>query len=176
MSRHLILKPSLFILLCLLLTWSVVPVSAATLTVTSTADSGAGSLRAALGSAANGDTINFTVSGTIQLLSNLPNITITNLTINGNNATIQGGTDIRIFTVNSGASVTINNLTMTGGNCNSLCPVLGFGSGELGGGIYNLGTVTISNSTFSNNNGSTTGGGIYSRGTVTISGSTFSNN
>ena len=43
-------------------------VHAATITVSSTADSGAGTLRAALASAANGDTINASgVSGTITL-------------------------------------------------------------------------------------------------------------
>jgi len=62
MSRHPILKPSLFIFLCLLLTWGVAPVSAATLTVNTTADSGAGSLREAITNAVNGDTIVFNVS------------------------------------------------------------------------------------------------------------------
>ena len=42
---------------------------AAILTVTSTADSGAGSLRAALASAADGDTIDFSVTGTVLLTS-----------------------------------------------------------------------------------------------------------
>jgi hypothetical protein len=42
---------------------------AATLTVTSTADSGAGSLRDAIANAASGDTVDFAVTGTIVLTS-----------------------------------------------------------------------------------------------------------
>ena len=42
-------------------------VHAATITVSSTADNGAGTLRNALASVANGDTINFTVTGNILL-------------------------------------------------------------------------------------------------------------
>ncbi len=59
--------------------------------------------------------------------------------------------------------------------------------GGNGGGIYNSGTLTISNSTISNNvtgNGGSSagngdggsGGGIYNSGTLTISNSTISNN
>lgn len=46
-----------------------VTLRAGTITVTSTADSGPGSLRAALAGAASGDTINFAVTGTITLTS-----------------------------------------------------------------------------------------------------------
>jgi hypothetical protein len=187
--------------LCLLLAWGAIPVRAATLTVTTTADSGAGSLREALTNAVNGDTITFTISGTIQLLTNLPTITITNLTINGNSATLSGNNNIRMFTIASGASVTINTLTMTTGDCSGNCPLLGndgggiynagrltlshstlsgnLASGGSGGGIYNDGgTVTISNSTLSGNSANAaSGGGIYSDGgTVTVSDSTFSGN
>ena len=42
---------------------------AATITVTPTADSGTGSLRAAIASAVSGDTIGFAVTGTITLTS-----------------------------------------------------------------------------------------------------------
>jgi hypothetical protein len=58
--------------------WSA---QAATLTVTSTADSGAGSLRSAIASASSGETINFnlTYPATITLSSTL--VISTNLTI-----------------------------------------------------------------------------------------------
>ncbi|MGO9649056.1 MAG: hypothetical protein ACLPOO_13485, partial [Terriglobales bacterium] len=60
---------------------SVIPASATTYTVTSLADSGAGSLRDAIANAVSGDTINFSVTGTITLASTL---TInTSLTITG---------------------------------------------------------------------------------------------
>src|SRR5690349_13243272 len=56
---------------------------AATIVVTNTADSGAGSLRAAIASATNGDTIDATgISGTIYLTNG--NLLITNsVSING---------------------------------------------------------------------------------------------
>jgi hypothetical protein len=175
MSRHLILKPSLFVMLCLLLAWGAVPVRAATLTVSTTADSGAGSLREALTNAVAGDTITFTTSGTIQLLSNLPTISIITLTINGNGATVRGGTSIRIFMVAGGADVTINNLTMTEGNCNSGCSLLNGSGGMNGGGIYNVGTLTLTRSTLSGNKAQF-GGGIYNEGTLTFTNSTVSDN
>jgi predicted outer membrane repeat protein len=156
----------------LLLAWGTVPVWAATLTVNTTADSGAGSLRQALTNAVAGDTITFTTAGTIQLLSNLPTISITNLTINGNGATVQGGADIRIFTIDTGASVTINDLTMTGGDCSGGgCSTIGFN----GGGIYNNGTLTLTRSTLSSNKAQG-GGGIFNGGTLTLIHSTVSGN
>src|SRR5271170_1548238 len=80
-----------------------------TITVTTTADSGTGSLRDAITTAnANaGDTINFSVTGTITLLSTLPAITadmtITGpganlLTVTGNNSNTVG----TIFTISTG--------------------------------------------------------------------------
>ncbi len=99
-------------LLCLFLAWGTFPVRAATIMVTTTGDSGVGSLREAVTNAQAGDTIDFDSSISITLTDNLPPISVTNLTINGNGATINGSTDIRIFTVDSGASITINDLTM----------------------------------------------------------------
>jgi|GEM_PF-1678117 len=169
MFRHFILKPSLLTLLCLLLAWGAVPVRAATITATNESQ-----LSNAIISASSGDTINITRSFT--LTSNLPNITV-DLTINGNGATISGGTDIRIFTVDgftNPVSVTINKLKMIGGNCGGACPI----SSSSGGGLYNdSGMVTINNSTFSNNSVSDAGGGLYTNnGTMTINNSTFSGN
>ena len=74
---------------------SVQIVHAATITVTSTADSGAGTLRDALASASDGDTIDFSVTGTITLTSGqlVVNNSLTisgpgaaNLAVNGNAA------------------------------------------------------------------------------------------
>src|SRR2546423_15240699 len=48
---------------------AAISVQADTITVTTTSDSGLGSLRQALADANNGDTINFTVTGTIALTS-----------------------------------------------------------------------------------------------------------
>src|SRR5882724_7197507 len=95
--------------------------SAATITVSNTADDGAGSLRRALASSANGDTIDATgVSGTITLTSG--ELLITNdLSINGPgpaNLAINGGfpnTTNRVFHVmkdlTNGVTVTLSGLT-----------------------------------------------------------------
>ena len=54
-----------------------------------------------------------------------------------------------------------------------------FGSGGVGGGISNGGTLTVTNSTFSSNNGDGVNGGLgggiynYNSGTVTVTTSTF---
>src|SRR3989449_9970567 len=57
------------------------------ITVTSTSDSGPGTLRDALASAANGDTINFSVTGTITLTSGELTI-VRSLTIIGPGASL----------------------------------------------------------------------------------------
>src|SRR6266540_7163753 len=84
----------------LLLYAVALPVHAATITVTNTNDSGAGSLRQALAVAHNGDRINFAVTGTITLTSGglgvTKNVTISGpganqLSINGNQATLVFG-------------------------------------------------------------------------------------
>ncbi len=88
---------------------------AAAVTVTTTADTGAGSLRDAVTAAGSGDTINFAVAGTITLTSGqilLP----ANLSIVGpgaNNLTIES-TASRVFEISSGATVAIAGLTLNG--------------------------------------------------------------
>src|ERR1700722_10623615 len=92
-------------------------------TVTTNADSGAGSLRAELAAAQNGDTINFASNVTeIDLLSTL---TITkNVTIEGSQSgsigtpglTIKGNNTSTDFTVNSSATaVTLDGLIIENG-------------------------------------------------------------
>src|SRR6266581_2317524 len=91
--------------------------NATTLTVTSTADSGPGSLRAALKSSRDGDTINFAVTGTILLTSgelvvsknvNILGLGPASLAVNGNAAS-------RVFRTAMGTTVTIAGLTITNG-------------------------------------------------------------
>ena len=174
----------------------------ATIPVTNTSDSGAGSLRAAIttANADTGDTINITATGTITLLSALPAIAAdmtitgpgaTSLTVSGNNSTTVG----TIFTINSG-TVSISGLTIANGNSNAVnagggilndgtltvnnCTIAGnsgIGTGNEGGGITNFGTLTVSSSTFSGNSGSQ-GGGIFNGQTnaLTVVNSTFSGN
>jgi hypothetical protein len=155
-------------------------VNATAFQVTNTNDSGAGSLRQAItdsnASDSSADTITFGVTGTITLNSGLPAInssggalTITGpgetlLTINGN----QG--DFSIFSVDSGGNLSISGVTVSGAH---------FTSGYGGGGFYNNGTLSVSNSTISNNFSSGNGGGGFyndNGGTLSISNSTITKN
>jgi len=104
-------------LLCLM--FAAVPVSAATLTVTSTADNGAGTLRNTIAAAGAGDTIRFSLApypATITLASTL---TIAkNLTITGPSSQtviVSGGGNVRVFDIAAGYSAAISNLTIANG-------------------------------------------------------------
>lgn len=150
-------------LLILLAGCSPLSVLGATLTVTNTDDSGAGSLRDAIADAHPGDTINFSVTGTIILNSTL---SITrDLTIAGPGASslaISGNNLVRVFYVSSG-QVNISGLTIEDGNVSSL-----------GGGIFNAGTLALTSSAILHNTGNV--GGIWNDGTLTLTSSTVSNN
>ena len=89
------------------------PLHAATLQVTSGANSGAGSLRQALADAAAGDVITFSGVTEVKLDSQLE---ITkNITINGADVTLDGQLKGRVLHVASGASVSLQGLTITRG-------------------------------------------------------------
>ncbi len=128
--------------------------SASVLTVINLNDSGPGSLRQAILSAAGGDTINFAnnVTGTITLTSG--ELLITNgLTLNGPGAstlTISGNNASRVIHTSGSVLIQISGLTIAHGNTN--------GSG---GGIYQEnGTIlTVSGCTISKNT-SFSGGGV----------------
>jgi CSLREA domain-containing protein len=122
------------------------------------------------------DTINFSVIGTISLVSTLPTITDANLTITGPTTspgiTLDGGGNQEVMAVLSGATH-IANLTIANGNSAS----------SIGSGISNKGTLTVTNSAFSGNSASSVigadgfGGGIFNEGgTLTVTNSTFSGN
>ncbi|HEX4128847.1 MAG TPA: choice-of-anchor Q domain-containing protein [Pirellulales bacterium] len=89
------------------------------------------------------------------------------ITINGaGNVAISGNNAVTVFLVDSGVTATLEGLTITSGN-----DIPGNG----GGGINNLGTLTVTNSTISNCTSTYIGGGIYNQGTsLTVSGSTLS--
>ncbi|MGO4712205.1 autotransporter domain-containing protein [Bradyrhizobium sp. 2TAF24] len=144
---------------------------AATLVVTSTADSGNGSLRAAITAAASGDTIVFQVGGTVTLASELPLIT-KNLTIdgNGNNPVISGGGSYRPFfigdagTTGTTYTVTLANLSVSGSKAQGGSGIDGGGGGAgLGGAVFvsSNGALTLSNVSFSGNQASGGQGGSF---------------
>jgi hypothetical protein len=129
------------------------PAAAATITVTNTDDNGAGSLRQAIINAVSGDTINFSITGTITLTSGELLIN-KNLTINGPGASvlaISGNNSSRIFNITAG-DVLVTGITIQDGNP---------GSGSNGGGILvrNNTNLTISNSVIRDNEAGV-GGGI----------------
>ncbi len=145
------------------------------------AGDGLTTLREAIAAAAANDTINFSVTGTINLTS-LGQLTINkNLTITGPGAnllTIQAynpspaaGNGSRVFNVDDGSSsstktVSISGLTLAGGDA----------SGN-GGAIRNLENLTVTNSTISGNAATGNGGGIYSANhNLVVTGSTVSGN
>ena len=116
-----------------------------------------------------------TTNGTIYIAKgtyNESNIQInTNMTIIGENQknTIINGkqSGYSIFTIESGANLTIANLTLTNG------------TSDTGGAIYSEGTLNVENCTFTNNtatyqNGD--GGAIFNDGTLTVTKSTFNKN
>ena len=143
----------------------------ASMTVTSLADSGAGSLRDAI-TAANSsvsiaDTINFSVSGTITLASRLPEIG-DDVTIDGSgkSITISGNHAVQVMFVRAGTTLNLAALTIANGKCASPCS---------GGAILNVGTLKVTSSTFSGNS-ALLGGAIHNFGSLEVAGSTFSGN
>src|SRR5215510_572678 len=178
-----------FVSLAIVVTWVLLCLmtgtrraSAATFTVTNTGDNGGinpapgagtGTLRQAIVDAnamAGADTINFAagVTGTITLGSALPQIT-QDVTINGPGAsvlTVSGNNSFQVFNIASGVTVSISGLKISNG---------GFPGGS-GGGIFNSGTLTITNSTLSRNSAPSGGGILNEGGTLTVTNSTVSGN
>ena len=153
----------------LLWLWLGPRAQAADLTVTSTADSGAGSLRQALADAMNGDTITFAsaLSGATITLSSAPLTVNKTVSINGAALplalTLSGNNAKALFSVGSSGVLTLTRLTLANGN------------GNYGGALYNGGTLTLDRVTLTNNN-ALSGGAIYTVGTLTIRNSTLNGN
>jgi hypothetical protein len=170
------------------------------LTVTSLADSGPGTLRAAIltadaGSPSDRFTIGFAVKGTIDLQSPLPDLN-NSIAIQGPGAsslTVERAAGFSftsaIVTVDPGQTASLSGLTVANGteggiqNLGTLsisnCTVSGNSelSAPLGGGITNAvaAVLTVSDCTISNNPGEF-GGGIFNEGTLTVTASTLSGN
>jgi len=176
------------------------------ITVTNLNNSGAGSLRQALADIAIGGTITFDpalTGGTLALTSG-PLVPTHNVTIDGSSApdiSLDGGGIDRVLIVDSGLTVNLADLTVTNGfgwqlaggilNNGNLTldhvrvtgNVMATDAGDFwqgGGGIYNGegGSLTLVDSSVTNNNAGWSGGGIYSffNSTTTIVRSTISGN
>ena len=146
----------------------------ATFIVSTTDNAGPGSLRQAILDA-NGttgdDAIVFTTNGIITLASALPIIT-SNTTITGpgtNLLTISGNNFVSVFSV----SATVTNAMIS---CLAIANGMATNYSN-GAGIYNAGTLVISNCVFLNNeNFGGWGGAIFNSGTLAISNSLFFGN
>jgi hypothetical protein len=151
---------------------------AGTITVSSTADSGPRSLRQALTSAADGDTISITAKGTI-LLSAGELIVDKSVNIYGPGASrlnISGAGGSRVFHITPNTIVTISGLTIKDGYAS------GAFQGNAGGGIYSdHARLTVTSCVLSGNS-ARYGGGVFYNSTdpeatpLTINNSTISNN
>lgn len=164
-------------------------------------DDGPGSLRQAIQNAAAGDTITFTVTGTIALTNG--ELLITNdLNIAGpgaNQLAISGGDISRVFEIGSNAVVNISGLTISEGHArngfNTYSCDRSSACGDPGGGIYNAGTLSLSYCTVRNNRAGKgdqwycltgydgtfpgdggSGGGVYNANIFSAIGCTFSAN
>jgi len=151
---------------------------ATALTVTSTNDSGSGSLRQTIQEAAPADTIEFSVTGLITL-TNGELLVTRDLVIVGPGATnlaLSGHSTTRVFEVASGISLTISGLAIVAGRDTN------------GGGIYNAGSLTLLHCAFLTNvaagksadpgsvAGDGCGGAVYNSGALNIWDTVFHKN
>ncbi|SEH91341.1 protein of unknown function [Pseudomonas asplenii] len=137
----------------------------ATITVTNSNDTGAGSLRQALSDSVTGDIVTFNSAMTVNLNSQL--VITKNLTVDGDlnndgvaDVTLSGQYKTQVLKVNSGVTATLDGLVITqglaagqGGNAGS------DGTAAMGGGIVNAGNLTLNNVTVTSNAASGGGGG-----------------
>jgi hypothetical protein len=164
----------------------------ATIPVTTTSDSVAGSVRQAIQSAAAGDTIvfqipttdpgydpatgYFTITLTGQTAATKTLVINKSLTIDGSDQKIvirrgnTAPTDFCVFSI-TGAStaVVLSHIWVSNGNVTA-------SASAGGGGIQNHANLTVRDCTFTGNAGSADGGAIFNFGPLTVSRSTFSGN
>jgi len=193
-------SPFRFWLVGLLLSIGPLSAFASTITVTSTNDSGPGSLREALSNAVSGDLINLNLPqlpATIVVSSSLhPGNGVSIEGPGPNSLAINGADGVSVFVV-EGENVVINGLAIEHGSSVSGAGVLNEGTltlvnvavrdntvgTQLGAGIFNSGTLTLDVCTVANNSAGSSffernqGGGIYNyQGTTTIRFSDISSN
>jgi hypothetical protein len=151
-------------------------ISTRTITVTNTADSGPGTLRAALANAADGDTINFLLSTPAMILLTSGELLVSNnvnivgpgasqLAVAADRSVFPG---TRVFHIASNTVVNLSGLTIANG----------YARLNNGGGILNdHAKLTVSNCTLSGNYASLHGGAIMNdQGLLVLANSTLTGN
>jgi CSLREA domain-containing protein len=118
------------------------------------------------------DTISFAVAGTITLSKRLSVTAGGPIIIDGDEAiNVSGANSVRVFYVGYGAQFSINQLSVADGSRNEVNVEFN------GGGIENYGTLSIFDSTISNNSAFySLGGGIANYGSLKIFDSTIADN
>jgi hypothetical protein len=154
------------------------------LTVTTAADSGAGSLRAEIAAAKSGDSINFasSLNGRTITLTSGELLIKKGLTIQGPGASqLTVSSYSRVFDVNATQPVVLSGLTIRhGGIFNqtaltiSNCSIYS-SHATYGGAVDNRGTLTVNGCNITGNS-ALSGGGIRNLGTLTVTGSTINSN
>lgn len=161
--------------------------------VSTTADSGPGSLRYAIANAVAGDTILFLIpsSSTITLSSPiaLEGVTVAGPGYTSNNGSysgiiVSGNSAHQTFTVGAGVTATISGLILANGNATAAN-----GATAPGGAVSNAGTLTLLNDALIHNASSLAapappsgcatyheGGAVYNNGSLTVTNSTFDTN
>jgi gliding motility-associated-like protein len=146
---------------------------ASTFTVTSNADSGAGSLRDVVSNAQMGDIIQFSnalIGDSIVLTSGPIQVSGKSLHIHGLGAdklTISGGAQHTVFVISTGDSLYLQDLCIANAKSSGL---------NNGGAIRNFGVLSIKRCYFKYNKAIASGGAIYSYGNLSIEESTFAFN
>ena len=137
----------------------------ATYTATNNANTGVGSLRAAIATAQNGDIVTFNGSMTVQLTSEL--LINKNITVDGDlnndgaaDVILDGQYRTRVIEVSAGSIVTLDGLVITRGLVSGNGGNSGYGAtGSMAGGIFNAGLLTLNNVSVTSNAASGGGGG-----------------
>jgi|GEM_PF-1831871 len=162
------MKTKAHITLFIALLAGLLPVKADVLWVTTTGDSGAGSLREAISISASGDTIraDASLASSSILLTTGPLVVNKNLSIVGlgsNSTSITVGANFRIFNVGAGTTVLLRGYSLALGRAN------GLGDLGRGGGIFNSGNLTLTDIKVLGCLAAVGGGGIFSNGTLSTS-------
>jgi len=139
--------------------------------VTSSADSGVGSLRQAITDVCPGGTITFASSLSGETITLGSQLTLDkDVTIDGSALTDRVSVDAnnlgRVMQVYNGVTASLESLRLINGN-----------SSDFGGGIHNAGTLTVNNAILSNNQSTQGGAGIFNTGgTLLVTNSSLENN